>query len=717
MIIKTKMHIFKFNTILIIFLPFFLFGCGGGGGGGGVSTVNYTPEYNNQTGLEMIGASAANLSGYTGSGVKVSVVDTGIETSHSEFSGITFSGNSYVSGKSQYDDVHGHGSHVAGIIAARRDAVGMRGVAYGVTSIMSQRIMNDSGAASLSDSVWASIITAEKNASVDFSNNSWGSSSIEIDEINSTWINNNLSSTASAYQSAVSNDVVYVWATGNNYGVDPSYQSGLPAVVDNIEDGWVAVMSLNGSKKETNYTQRCGDAAAWCVAAPGGGDTQSTQGIYSVKSSGGYVRYSGTSMAAPHVTGMLALIKDRFSASLTNKQVRTRLLNGATYSGLVTSNGDLASSLTTSQKEAIFGKGLINYGNSISQIGSLNYPASNNFYNGNNTNIDNSKIQLPLSLYNNLANEIADLDVMAFDSFDGADFTVKGSKIFDTNKSKKVSLFGYSNEPNKINNSRVGYFNNNLNYFVSNDLEIIQKDKWGSKNNFVQKFFNDLNTQYSNLEFPLYGSQLSYFIQYPNINNRYNTHTYGTNFNQNFNDSKFNILLNYSVHNNIISNYSVIKNNNTLTDSRSMDLGFIYSLSNRFDIFARHKRDYLKTDQATNHNFSINSGYASSEVIGLEYSKGSQQLNFGLYTPTHFKNSEFSLMTPSGKGADGTIYWQEKKILVDNQIHLSPYISYKAKIANILPLFSDNSILINLMQSPYNNKIFESGEILFSTKF
>ena len=39
-------------------------------------------------------------------------------------------------------------------------------------------------------------------------------------------------------------------------------------------------------------------------------------------------------MAAPHVTGMLALIKDRFSASLTNQQVRTRLLNGATYSGL-----------------------------------------------------------------------------------------------------------------------------------------------------------------------------------------------------------------------------------------------------------------------------------------------------------------------------------------------------------------------------------------------
>ena len=81
--------------LLLSFFASFLINCGGGGGGGGGITYDYTTEYNNQPGLAMIGANTANDAGYTGAGVKVSVVDTGIETSHSEFSGKSFGGNSY----------------------------------------------------------------------------------------------------------------------------------------------------------------------------------------------------------------------------------------------------------------------------------------------------------------------------------------------------------------------------------------------------------------------------------------------------------------------------------------------------------------------------------------------------------------------------------------------------------------------------------------------
>ena len=62
----------------------------------------------------------------------------------------------------------------------------------------------------------------------------------------------------------------------------------------------------------------------------------------------------------------------------------------------------------------------------------------NNFYNGDNQNVDTSKIQLPISLHNSVADELANLDIMAFDSFDGADFTVKADKIFDVQKDKKI---------------------------------------------------------------------------------------------------------------------------------------------------------------------------------------------------------------------------------------------------------------------------------------
>lgn len=703
----------------ILFLSsFILYNCGGGGSGSG-SSIDYTPEYNNQSGLAIIGAASANNSGYTGSGVKVSVVDSGIATSHSEFNGKTFTGNSYVSGKSQYADVNGHGSHVAGIIAAKKDGVGMRGVAYGVTSIVSQRIANDAGSISLTDSTWASVVDSDRTLNVDFSNNSWGSSTIQIDEIDSTWVSNNIPTTATAYQNAVAADTVFVYGVGNEglgANTEPSYQAGLPAVVDNIEAGWIAVMSVDANKKETGYTQRCRSAADWCVVAPGGGDTQSTQGIYSVSSSGGYTRLSGTSMAAPHVTGMLALIKDRFSSSLTNQQVRTRLLNGASYTGLVTYGGTAASSLTTAQKLSVFGKGLINYGNSVAQIGSLTYPTSNNFYNGNNQNLDQNKIDLPSNLYSNISDQISNLDIMAFDSFDGADFTVKGNKIFDTERKKRVKKFGYSNEENKTSNAALNYFNRNINYTVSDNLDITQQKNWNTKNNFLN-YFSDLSGTYSNLEYIPYNSSLSYFAQYPNVKNHFNSYSAGFNYNKKLYDKKLNILLNYTDHKNLTTDYSFIKKNNSLSDVQMYDFGFIYKYNKNTELFFRQSREYISAENNSNYNFSMDAGYVQSDVYGLEYKKNNMFFNAGFYKPNHFKSSELTFLTPSGRNSNGDFLWKEQTLYVDNNLSYSPYISIKNKLPSILPQLKDNYLTLNLRQSPYDNSLIDSGEILFTLKF
>ena len=113
---------------------------GGGGGGGGGSTYSSTTEgsfgteYNNQAGLASVNALGLNDYGYTGNGIKVGVVDSGIAKTHAEFDGRTIYGQDFASSGTGYGyDENGHGSHVASIIAGERDGSGMRGVAYDAT--------------------------------------------------------------------------------------------------------------------------------------------------------------------------------------------------------------------------------------------------------------------------------------------------------------------------------------------------------------------------------------------------------------------------------------------------------------------------------------------------------------------------------------------------------------------------------------------------------
>ena len=702
-------------TLSILFVSLFLYNCGGGGSGSSSSSINYTTEYNNQPGLDMIGVQTATDAGIYGDGVNIAIVDTGYDYTHSELGAIDVAGISYDSNSVYYVDGNGHGSHVAGIIRAKRNGTGMRGVAPSA-NLKIYKIFDQNGTYALSSAEHVSMINSI-TANADFSNNSWGSTTVQIDEVNSTWITNNFSSEAARYQNSVSNDTVHVWITHNQYDTQPSYQAGLPAVVDNIEDGWIAVMALDNNKRETQYTNRCGNAADWCVAAPGGGDNQSSEGIYSVKSGGGYTRLSGTSMAAPHVTGLLALVKERFaSSSLTNKQVRTRLLNGATYTGLTDVNGNSASSMSTSTKEGIFGQGLVTYSASVGQIGNLNYPTSNNFYNDKNINIDLHKIQLPGSLHNNIANQVANLDLTVFDSFDGADFIVKGSKIFDTNKKKLVKKFGYSIKENKNFNEDLNFYNQKINYTSSDTIHIPQQKNWDSKVNFLN-YFTSTEGSYSNLEHVIGNSSLSYFVQYPNNDNRFNSFSTGLNYNKEFYDKKFNIILNYTDHKNLISDYSIIRKNNSLTNAKIYDYGLIYKLNKNTDFFFRQSREYLSSENNSNYNFSIDSSLIQSETYGLEFKKNNLFFNTGLYKPSHFISSNLTFVTPSGRNQNGDIFWKRTKFESSNSLNYSPYVSFQNKLPTILPQFKDNYLTISLRQSPYNNDLIDSGEILYTLKF
>ena len=409
------------------------------GGGGGASYPTYTAtdfqtaEYNAQAGLGLVKAASmyantanctanggTNCRPYDGSGQKVAVNDSGINpieaATGSQISIDTANSYNFVGNVSESSsDPNGHGTHVAGIIAAPKNDLGMHGIAPGA-QLINFRIANDSGSISLTDAQWANLSTRALNAGAYISNNSWGSSTLITNAgITEAALSASIPLTITAYQNYVANGGVVIFATGNDYASQPSYQAGLPYRISGIQAGWLAVMAVNPDGNETGYTNRCGVAKAWCLAAPGGGDDQSTQGIYSMYNNGGYTRMSGTSMAVPMVSGAIAALKNTFP-NLSYQQVRDRLLLAANKTGQYAD-------------QDIFGQGLMDLEAASNPIGGLSLPTGSHT-SGSQGQISNTKMSLPSSI----AGSMKGAKILLVDNYQKAPFFVSASNFIQETK-------------------------------------------------------------------------------------------------------------------------------------------------------------------------------------------------------------------------------------------------------------------------------------------
>ena len=209
----------------------------------------------------------------------------------------------------------------------------MHGVAHGVTDLYIYKILKDDDTgvnnvqAAISDASSKSI-----TAGVKVINHSYGIVST-INSQNKSYWNTNYSTQINAYKNLVNNQVINVVAAGNGrlitiggvtqrVGFDnPVMEAGLPYHYSELKEYWIAVVAVDSNFRETLYTNRCGVAKEFCIAAPG-------DSINSVNSGGGYVEASGTSMAAPHVTGAIAILIETFP-TLSPAQIVDRIINTA----------------------------------------------------------------------------------------------------------------------------------------------------------------------------------------------------------------------------------------------------------------------------------------------------------------------------------------------------------------------------------------------------
>jgi subtilase-type serine protease len=353
-----------------------------------------TKEYLTQRGLSLINAIEAYDQGFTGKGVTVGVVDSGIVSKHAEFKDSVVGGYDFTLGKpitqQQGIDTDGHGSHVSGIIAANRDGKGMHGVAFNsklwVTHYNEGQEDDDDdddddeptyeeGIKAFDNSLGEAwhYMAQQKLAII---NNSLGVNGCDRGQPSDGSMPCNVADylpSAKHYfdvQDTLPNIIktmhelkdagtLMVFATGNEAQENPDALGGMPVLYPELKPNWIAVTAVYAdmdlkNPELTNYANACGIAKEWCVAAPGSNDED--QGIISVSNGkkGGYVDMDGTSMASPHVAGAAALVKEAFPF-FNAYQLQQSLLTTAT--DLTPNDG--------TRLDPLFGWGLLNAGKAV----------------------------------------------------------------------------------------------------------------------------------------------------------------------------------------------------------------------------------------------------------------------------------------------------------------------------------------------------------------
>ncbi|HAT3694022.1 MULTISPECIES: autotransporter serine protease [Serratia] len=369
-------------------------------------------EFNAEWGLGAIHADQAYAAGYTGKGIKLGIFDQPVYAKHPEFSGPDKVINLVTHGIREYTDPYipvkkgddfrydgtpstdssgklgSHGTHVGGIAAGSRDGGAMHGVAFNAQIISAENgdpgpedgiVLGNDGA--VYQAGWEALVASGAR----IINNSWGIGITDkfakggkdpayphftVDDAQKQFDQIKVilgTKPGGAYQGAIDaarSGVVTIFAAGNDYNLNnPDAMAGLAYFVPDIAPNWLSVASLqdptnSGDYSISTFSSRCGYTASLCVSAPG-------TRVYSSVIAGtgvddlttGYANKSGTSMAAPHVAGSVAVLMERFP-----------YLNGAQVAEVLKTT---ATDMGAPGIDALYGWGMINLGKAINGPGML----------------------------------------------------------------------------------------------------------------------------------------------------------------------------------------------------------------------------------------------------------------------------------------------------------------------------------------------------------
>lgn len=266
------------------------------------SNLQYTIPY----GVSLINAPRAWKKGFTGKDVVIAVIDTGIDTKHPALANRIIGGKNFTSddnfNSNIFEDYNGHGTHVAGTIAANTNNTGITGVAPDA-KLLILKALDKTGSGTVSSVINA--INYAISQKVDIISMSLGSPQ-DVPQLHE------------AVLRAVANNILVVCAAGNR----GDNGNGLTTEID-YPGGYDEVIVVGAINKNLTIGPFSNSNKFVDVVAPG-------VSILSTYINQSYATLSGTSMATPHVAGALAILiewsRKEFNRNLIEAEVYAQLI-------------------------------------------------------------------------------------------------------------------------------------------------------------------------------------------------------------------------------------------------------------------------------------------------------------------------------------------------------------------------------------------------------
>ena len=422
------------------------------------------PGFGKQWGLGAINADRAyaHLKAVQGEGVKpgqgvtIGFVDNGIDPSHPSFAASKVSETLLQGAAAQTGSrvvEQEHGTSVASVAAGGRVSSGVHksmahhGVAWGADIAM----FTVSGAAYPTKEASQPLSRKELQAREDSDSELFESVlSKDIDILNVSFprfhlpgsiedyrrarLVKNYSKTIAALAQADGGEkTILVWSAGDvdpsrgeKAGLHPQVLAGLPSKIKKLRGHSVAVVAVKEDGAIADFSNRCGRAAQWCIAAPG----QNVQGAGLFLGLQGWSTMSSTSVAAPMVSGGLAVMKQLFRDQLSNTELVSRLFSTAKKSGI---HADTS----------IYGQGLMDLGAATNPWGVAAFMGTGQAVGsqsrgdsvggqGGGVELSSTSLSLGSAMGDGLSEALAWQEIAAFDSlgapfwFSAGSFTLPG---------------------------------------------------------------------------------------------------------------------------------------------------------------------------------------------------------------------------------------------------------------------------------------------------